>query len=136
MAIFHVSGHNPGVESVVKPVSVQSIATPKDVRYVREPVRTQNSQQEVESEKNGKLALAIEELEDQSVDKAVEQLNAILASMDRHLRFSVDKPSGRTVVKVIDNKSNEVIKQIPPDEILSLSAKIKELIGILFDRRS
>ena len=111
MAIFHVSGHNPGVESVVKPVSVQS-------------------------EKNGKLALAIEELEDQSVDKAVEQLNAILASMDRHLRFSVDKPSGRTVVKVIDNKSNEVIKQIPPDEILSLSAKIKELIGILFDRRS
>jgi flagellar protein FlaG len=134
MAISHVSGHNPGVESVVKPVVPQGVEPPADVRHLDEPVRGQNFQQEVESKKNEQLA--VKQLENQSLDKAVEQLNAVLASMDRHLRFSIDKPSGRTVVKFIDNKSNEVIKQIPPDEILSLSAKIKELIGILFDKRS
>lgn len=135
MAISHVSGHNPGVETTITPVAPRRVDSPEGTVHLEKAVRRQSSQREVEREKNDRLA--VKEIEDQTfLDKAVEQLNAVLASMDRHLRFSVDKPSGRTVVKVIDNKSLEVIKQIPPDEILSLSAKIRELVGILFDKRS
>jgi flagellar protein FlaG len=134
MTISPVSGHNPGVEPVINPTPPHGIDRPEGAEHSEKAVQRQSPQREVKAEKNEKIA--VQELEGQSLDKAVEQLNAVLASMDRYVRFSVDKPSGRTVVKVIDNRNDEVIKQIPPDAILSLSAKIKELIGILFDKRS
>lgn len=51
------------------------------------------------------------------------------------LEFSVHKKTGRTVVKVMDTKTGEIIKQIPYQELLDLAAKLKEMTGILFDKK-
>ena len=41
--------------------------------------------------------------------------------IDRKLEFSVDEDSGETVIKVFDSSSEELIRQIPSDEILKLA---------------
>ena len=38
----------------------------------------------------------------------------------RELHFSVDENSGRTVIKVIDSATQELVRQIPPEQLLSL----------------
>ena len=48
----------------------------------------------------------------------------------------VDKETGATVVSIVDSETGEVIKKIPPDEILSLKKRIGEMIGLLLDEKA
>lgn len=50
-------------------------------------------------------------------------------------RIRVDKESKRIVTQIID-ANNEVIRQIPPKEVLEFSARFKKLQGLLFDERA
>ncbi len=50
------------------------------------------------------------------------------------LTFSLHEKTGRTIVKVINKESKEVIREIPSEEILNLVAKLDEMMGILFDK--
>ena len=52
---------------------------------------------------------------------------------NRRLDFKVDKDTNRIIVKVIDTKTDKVIKEIPPEQLIELAAKIQELIGLLVD---
>lgn len=59
----------------------------------------------------------------QAADKlpeVVAELNTMLQEMNRSIRFSVDDDSGRIVVKVIDMTNDEVIRQIPSEDMMSL----------------
>ncbi len=62
-----------------------------------------------------------------SLDKAVSEINDYVQTIQRDLRFSVDQDSGRTVVKIIDSKSKEVIRQIPSEEALNLAHRLEQL---------
>ena len=46
--------------------------------------------------------------------------------MQRDLVFSIDEESGREVVTIKDAKSDEVIRQYPSEEILSLARNLNE----------
>ena len=50
------------------------------------------------------------------------------------LNFSVHEGSGQLIVKVIDAATGEVIREIPPTEVLNLAARLNEMIGLLFDQ--
>jgi len=58
--------------------------------------------------------------------QAVGQLNDYVQNMLRDLKFSLDKESGITVVKVIDTKSEKVIRQIPSEEAIKLARSLTE----------
>jgi len=68
------------------------------------------------------------------IQSAVKELNDKLSNENRNLNFSIDEESGRTVVQVRDTESGEVIKQIPPEEILKIARWItdqQERSGVL-----
>jgi uncharacterized FlaG/YvyC family protein len=50
------------------------------------------------------------------------------------LQFSIHEGSGQVLVKVTDAGSGEVIREIPPSEMLDLAARLDEMIGLLFDQ--
>jgi len=66
------------------------------------------------------------------VARAVERLNQLMASHERSLRFQVDASSGRTVITVINDETNEVVRQIPPPELLQIARNLDDL-GSLID---
>jgi len=51
------------------------------------------------------------------------------------LQFSIHEPTGRTVVKVVNKETDQTIREIPPEELLNLAAKLDEMLGILFDEK-
>jgi len=55
------------------------------------------------------------------ISDAVKTLSTYVQNMSRELHISVDEDSGRTVIRVIDPDSKEVIRQIPEEEILALA---------------
>jgi flagellar protein FlaG len=57
------------------------------------------------------------------------QLSSYVQNVQRNLNFSIDESSGQTVIKVIDSESEEVIRQIPSEEMLALARRLNELNG-------
>ncbi len=66
-------------------------------------------------------------------DQAVHQINQRLESLAINLKFEVDQDSGRTVVKVVDRGSGEVLRQIPSETALQISRSLDKLVGQLVD---
>ena len=57
---------------------------------------------------------------------AVEEINNYIESTQSELRFSIDEDSGKTVIKVIDAQTRELIRQIPGEEALKVAQKLRE----------
>jgi hypothetical protein len=68
------------------------------------------------------------------VAKAVERLNQLMTSHQRSLRFEIDASSGHTVITVINDATNEVVRQIPAPELLRIAHNLDDL-GSLVDAR-
>lgn len=68
------------------------------------------------------------ELSREHLDKVVSQLKEYVQSMQRDIDFRVDDVTGRFVVKVVDSISNEVIRQIPQEEMLTIAHHLAEVI--------
>ena len=49
--------------------------------------------------------------------------------------YSIDKETNREVVKIMDSRTHEVIRQYPPEEILNMVKKMNELFGFFVDER-
>ncbi|WP_447554881.1 flagellar protein FlaG [Vreelandella sp. EE22] len=57
----------------------------------------------------------------------VERINEVLRP--RGLEFDVSDESSRIITRVIDRETNEVIRQIPGEEVLELARRIEETQG-------
>jgi flagellar protein FlaG len=64
----------------------------------------------------------------EDVKAAVEQMKDFAQVMSRQLQFDVDDDSGKTVVRVLDKDSGDIIRQIPSDEVLALAKHMRELM--------
>lgn len=65
------------------------------------------------------------------LEKAVKDLRQGVQNMQRSLQFSIDASSGRTVIKVVDTNTQEVIRQIPEEQVLELAARLDKHAGVL-----
>jgi flagellar protein FlaG len=72
----------------------------------------------------------------QEVQKATDAINKALERSDQSLRFSIDHDTGITVVKVVDSSTDQVIRQIPSDEVIAISRSIDRLQGILLKNKA
>lgn len=63
------------------------------------------------------------------VNEAVSQLNKSAQAKSQGLEFSVDSDTKRTVVKVIDQSTKEVLRQIPSPEALEIAKSLESKSG-------
>lgn len=62
----------------------------------------------------------------QQLDGAVSRINEYVQNVQRTLEFTVDADSGRDVVKILDKQTEEVIRQVPTEEVLAIARNIAE----------
>ncbi len=61
------------------------------------------------------------------IDAAVSRLSDFVQSVQRDLSFNVDDATGKTVVIVRDSKTDEVVRQIPSEEVIQLAQNLRAL---------
>ena len=71
----------------------------------------------------------------EEISKELDTINEKLNMANSSLQFSVDSTSQELVVKVVDRDSGEVIRQIPPESIVRLRASLKEMSGLLIEKK-
>jgi len=69
----------------------------------------------------------------EQVREAVASTNEVVRSVQSRLQFVADDASGQMVVRVMDSESNEVIRQIPSEEMLAISRAIERMQGLLIE---
>lgn len=57
----------------------------------------------------------------------VDSINTALKQANKNLEFSVDETSNKTVMKVVDMDTGEVIRQIPSKEALAISMAVERM---------
>lgn len=71
------------------------------------------------------------------VQQAADEINKALQRLNSSsLEFSVDHDSGRTVVRVVDIATKDVIRQIPNEETLQIAKSIDKLQGLLIRHKA
>lgn len=69
----------------------------------------------------------------EKIKKAVEDLNRNLNDVEAV--FGMHEKTNRVTIKIVDKKTKEVIKEVPPEKTLDMIAKAWELAGLLVDEK-
>lgn len=69
----------------------------------------------------------------EKVEDAVKQIEQFTQSVAQNLKFSIDEDTGKTVVKIMDSQTNELIRQIPSEEAINIARTLGKIEGVLFN---
>ncbi|HEY7771668.1 MAG TPA: flagellar protein FlaG [Marinagarivorans sp.] len=109
----------------------QAAADGKDLPVARgvgqaEPVKGNRAVDDAEGVNATSDVKADRQAAAKALEEAVETANEFVQTVQRDLHFSIDDETERTVVKVVESSSGEVIRQIPDETFLELARKMKE----------
>lgn len=93
------------------------------------PVQTESAATEVVQQQPVKSAPP----PSQQIEAVVEQLNRMMQRMNNSLQFEVDNATGKTVVRVLDKTTKEILRQFPSEEVLAIARALESSKGALFN---
>jgi len=117
-----IGARREGAELLPLPPSEQG------ARALREPMTMPARTSRYQSEKFREATW------DQLVEQ-VEQANRFFLNHHTHLEFSIHRETKEIIVRIVDSETQEVLKEIPPEKLLDLVAKLWEMAGLLIDER-
>lgn len=72
----------------------------------------------------------------QAVQQLAAELGTALNQLEGDFSVSVDRDSGLVVVRITDEVTGEIVKQIPPQELLEADRNMERIVGLLVDDRA
>jgi flagellar protein FlaG len=72
----------------------------------------------------------------EAVAKAAEQIQTFVKEMGRNLDFSVDATTGYNVVRVVNPDTNEIIRQLPSEELLKIARSMETWNSVLVNQKA
>jgi flagellar protein FlaG len=70
----------------------------------------------------------------EAVERMLAKANELTKFLSRKLRFSYDDRIDKIIVKVMEGDSEKIIRQIPPEEMIRLSLKMDDIMGMLINQ--
>lgn len=64
------------------------------------------------------------------------ELDSALKKMDGDFSVSVDRDTGMVIVRITDEVTGEIVRQIPPQELLDAGLSMEKIVGLLVDDRA
>ena len=72
----------------------------------------------------------------EEIGKAIEQVQVMMDLRNRSVSISQDSESGRDVIRVKNEQTGEVIRQMPTEEMLAFMRNLTKMLGAFFDKSS
>ncbi|MDD2465914.1 MAG: flagellar protein FlaG [Desulfobulbus sp.] len=99
---------------------------------IASPPRANEPSQQVESKRQASQQNNPSSAEEQSKaqpEELLQQIKSLTEDGVYSVRFEQESESQQLIVKIVDQETDEVIRQIPPEELLNLTKNLKELAG-------
>ena len=116
-------------ENQATDVFMSSQAAPEQEQPgVQDVVRAQAEQKDA---KDGEQQLSEDEM-----NEMMQELNELMDRINCNLQFKYHKEVNLFSVKMIDKSTNEVIKEMPPEEMIDSMIKAKDWLGAFIDKNA
>lgn len=77
------------------------------------------------------------DINESKVKNAVDKINKLLEDKSTHLVYEAhDSFKHDIIIKIVDNKTNEVVREVPPRKLLDMVAKLCELAGVFINQKA
>ena len=121
------------VENKVAPVEIKAdeAQTLNKVATANEAGQTNNEEKEEDPKRQ-----ALDNINEKFVSEMTRELNELMSKLNCDLEFQYHKEVNVMSVKMIDKKTNEVIKEYPPEEMVEGMIKAQEWLGAFLDRNA
>jgi len=86
-------------------------------------------------ERKDELPTAREEIPREQIESATDKLNRLMGLIDKRLRFDLHKESDQIMVRVIDQDTEDVLKEMPPQRVIELLNSLTDIAGLLVDQK-
>jgi flagellar protein FlaG len=130
MAITSIPGSLPAGSTAI-PAALLAANRSSGSASSLDPARSANT----ESPATQALSVVAQPSREQ-IDQAMAQVKEALPEVAQNLQFSLDEETGRTIVKVVDSGTNEVIRQIPSEELVAISKALDAFTGLLIKQKA
>lgn len=107
---------------------VESVTTPK----VAQTTAPRQVEQTSEIEKTNK---EFQESEIKTLKETVKDLNNLMEMLDTNVTFGFNDKISLLFVSVMEKSTGKMIRKIPTEEAMDLSEKMKEIVGMIFDKK-
>ena len=120
---------------------VQSVTAAADnfARVAQTSEKQQSSSEDTSGQENQEQlsdeGIPIQEVSKEKVENAIRDINAKIRPTHTECQFTYHEETKRISIKVMDQATGEVIREIPPEKTLDMIAKTLELAGILVDEK-
>jgi flagellar protein FlaG len=121
-----------GIKSTVSPIAVEVVSLSEAFKKgAQGPVQRQDVSFDGKLSPADTAQKVSKVVEPEKIEAAVAKVAAYVESLSRSLAISVDERSGDFVVQVQDANTDEIIRQLPSEEVLAISAAISEQVDSL-----
>jgi flagellar protein FlaG len=72
----------------------------------------------------------------EAIAKAANDIQNFVKDMGRNLNFSVDEVTGYNIVRVINPETNELVRQLPSEELLKIARNMQDLGSVLVSQKA
>lgn len=115
-----------------------TIQTDSNNHVISKNDRQKNVSEEVVNEK--KLTVIEEKLQQKEqtkdeLEKVINSLNKFLEPTNTHLKFELHEKTEEYFVKVINDKTSEIVREIPSEEWLDYYAAMTDFLGLIVDKK-
>lgn len=76
-----------------------------------------------------------QKLSDDELGNAVKKINKVLERIEIGIEYERHEATNRMMIRVVNKENEEVIKEIPSEEILNIAASICEHAGLFVDEK-
>lgn len=71
----------------------------------------------------------------EDLQQSIESMNELVMFKPTSLKFEQHETLNRTMVKIIDKQTDEIVREIPPEEFLDMISSMLEFAGIIIDEK-
>jgi len=123
------------IEPVQKRMVVEKPEIKKDTLHISESKRESNVLDNKITDISPTPKVAKTTLnQEQQLDNLLKKLNVNTDIINKGIRFEKDNYYDKMIVRVYNRETGDIIKQIPPQDMLEFAKKSEEITGILFDK--
>lgn len=117
---------------------IDSLTGVSAVRQVESQVNKENQTVRQQTESRSDFKTFNEELQfcdnEKQLDEQLETLNNTLRNENKKIEYSIYKETNTVIFRVIDTKSEKVIKEIPSTKLIDFSVAVLERFGLIADK--
>ena len=99
-----------------------------------QPTDQANTDTQDKQDKQKKQDKNNQQLDEKSVNLMTKELNALMSRINCDLEFSYHKEVNVMSVKMIDRKTQEVLKEMPPESMIKHMMAAKDWLGAFLDK--